>query len=122
MSSTKSLSRSAVVKDLVLSRELAAHELPAIKASSRIRQAIDVIEKHEHENWSPSQPSVNKRIVFEWMDTDLWHVRPIGKRFSNPKLPQIVARSVLEALCVFHGMRGVHTGAIQSNYLLYSFP
>ncbi|PGH36195.1 serine/threonine protein kinase [[Emmonsia] crescens] len=108
----------AVVKDLVLERELDAHELPTIKASPWIRQAIDVIEKGEHEDWSPSQPSVNKRLVLEWMDTDLWHARPYGKPFSNPKLPQIVARSVLEALCVFHGMRGVHTDVNPNNIFL----
>ncbi|KAK2784853.1 hypothetical protein FQN53_008186 [Emmonsiellopsis sp. PD_33] len=108
----------AVVKDLTLDRELEAHELPAIKSSPRIRQAIDVIEKGETEDWSPSQPSVNRRLVLEWMDTDLWHARPFGKPFSNPKLPQIVARSILEALCVFHEMRGVHTDINPNNVFL----
>ena len=108
-----------MIKDVTFEREIRAHQLPAIKASPYIRQALDVIEKHEDEDWSPSPPSVTKRIVLEWMDTDLWHTRPFGKGFRNPKLPQIVARSILEALLVFQEIKGVHTGM---HYLIVDIP
>jgi hypothetical protein len=71
---------------------------------------VDVIEKDEQEDWAPSAPSVNRRIVQEWMDTDLWLVRPFGKPFSKPELPAIVTKSIIEALVVFHELCGVHTG------------
>jgi hypothetical protein len=47
------------------------------------------------------------------MDTDLWHIRPFGKPFSNPRLPAIVAKSVLEALLVFQQTSNVHTGQLE---------
>lgn len=105
-----------------MERELRAHQLPVIRECPYIRQAVDVIEKGEHEDWSPSQSKIKKRIVLEWMDTDLWHIRPFGKPFSNPRLPQIVARSILEALLVFQKMKGVHTGRnITSHYPIYLY-
>ncbi|EEQ29073.1 conserved hypothetical protein [Microsporum canis CBS 113480] len=104
-----------VVKDLRVERELRAHQLPVIKECPYIRQVVDVIEKGEHEDWSPSPPTIQKRLVLEWMDTDLWLVRPFGKPFSNPRLPQIVARSMLEALLVFQRVKGVHTGVAKNN-------
>ncbi|PTU21165.1 hypothetical protein P175DRAFT_0516733 [Aspergillus ochraceoroseus IBT 24754] len=110
-----SVNKHVVIKDVALERELRAHQLPAIKASPYIRQALDVIEKREDEDWSPSPPSITNRIVLEWMDTDLWLPRPLDKGFSNPKLPQIVARSILEALVVFQEMKGVHTGVAKNS-------
>ncbi|EFR00864.1 CMGC protein kinase [Nannizzia gypsea CBS 118893] len=103
------------MKDLLMERELRAHQLPAIKECPYIRQAVDVIERGELEDWSPSPPSIQKRLVMEWMDTELWLVRPFGKPFSNPRLPQIVTKSILEALVVFHQMKGVHTGVAKNN-------
>jgi hypothetical protein len=110
---------SVVIKDITFERELRAHHVPAVKASPYIRQALDVIEKREDEDWRPSPSSVTKRVVLEWMDTDLWHARPFGKGFSNPRLPQIVARSILEALLVFQEIKGVHTGMLHL-YLVFS--
>ncbi|KAM5437511.1 hypothetical protein McanMca71_000876 [Microsporum canis] len=107
-----------VVKDLRVERELRAHQLPVIKECPYIRQVVDVIEKGEHEDWSPSPPTIQKRLVLEWMDTDLWLVRPFGKPFSNPRLPQIVARSMLEALLVFQRVKGVHTDVNPNNVFL----
>ena len=104
-----------------MERELRAHQLPAIRECPYIRQAADVIEKDEHEDWSPSQPTIKKRIVLEWMGTDLWHIRPFGKPFSNPELPQIVARSILEALLVFQQMKGVHTGRDNTSHCSFPF-
>jgi hypothetical protein len=68
---------------------------------------VDVIEKDEQEDWAPSPPSVNRRMVLEWMDTDLWLIRPFGKPFSNPQLPAVVTKSILEALdrCVIIPIR-----------------
>ncbi|KAK2735225.1 hypothetical protein FQN55_002225 [Onygenales sp. PD_40] len=106
------------VKDLVLERELHAHRLPYIQGAKFIRQAVDVIIKSEHDDWTPSLPSVNKRIVFEWMDTDLWTTRPFGKPFSNPKLPAIVAKSILEALLIFQQTSNVHTDVNPNNIFL----
>ncbi|KAK2836889.1 hypothetical protein FQN49_006622 [Arthroderma sp. PD_2] len=110
--------RPLVVKDLLMERELLAHQLPVIKACPYIRQAVDVIEKGEHEDWSPSPSTIQKQLVLEWMDTDLWLTRPFGKPFLNPKLPQIVTRSILEALLVFQQMKGVHTDVNPNNILL----
>ncbi|QKX62665.1 uncharacterized protein TRUGW13939_09826 [Talaromyces rugulosus] len=107
-----------VIKDLALEWELRAHQLPAIKPSPYIRQTLDVIEKREDEDWGPSPPSITKRIVLEWMDTDLWLARPFDKSFSNPRLPQIVARSILEALVVFQEMQGVHTDVNPNNIFI----
>lgn len=108
---------SVVIKDLEFERELRVHQLPVIRACKYIRQAVDFIEADEGDGWSPSEPSVKKRMVFEWMDTDLWHIRPEGKPFDNPKLPAIVTKSILEALVVFQRLKGVHTGAfLRSNY------
>lgn len=56
-------------------------------------------------------------MVFEWMDSNLWDLRPFGK-MQNPGLPRVVARSVLEALKVFEGMNAVHTGS--NLYRLFS--
>ncbi|KLJ05802.1 hypothetical protein EMPG_09321 [Blastomyces silverae] len=108
----------AAVKDLVLERELHAHQLSYVQGCKFIRQAVDIIEKSEHDNWTPSLPSVNKRIVFEWMDTDLWQIRPFGKPFSNPKLPAIVTKSILEALFVFQQTSNVHTDVNPNNIFL----
>lgn len=93
-----------------MERELKAQQYPSIAACKYIRQVVDVIEKAEQEDWTPTPPSVNKRMVLEWMDTDLWLVRPFGKPFSNPDLPAIVTKSVLKALVTFHEISSVHTG------------
>ncbi|KAL1955339.1 hypothetical protein VTO42DRAFT_8679 [Malbranchea cinnamomea] len=89
--SAKPTGEFVVIKDLQFERELEMHQLPAVQACKYIRQAVDVIEKGEKDDWTPSEPSVNKQMVLEWMDTDLWHIRPFGKPFSNPKLPAIVS-------------------------------
>ncbi|KAI1908183.1 hypothetical protein LOZ65_006682 [Ophidiomyces ophidiicola] len=104
-----------VVKDLQLERELCVHQLPRIQACKYIRQAVDIIENSEEDDWTPSESSVNKRIVLEWMDTDLWHIRPFGKPFVNQQLPAIVSKSILEALVVFKQERGVHTDVNPNN-------
>ncbi|EFQ98731.1 hypothetical protein MGYG_01749 [Nannizzia gypsea CBS 118893] len=65
---------------------------PAIQECRFIRQAVDVTEKGEIEYWSPSQPSVTKRMALEWIDTDLWRLRPHRKPFSNPNLPAIFTK------------------------------
>ena len=72
-------------------------------SSPYIRQLLDVIDPEE------GAQQGNRRMVFEWMDTDLWKARPYGK-LSHPNLPQVVAKSVLEALAVFQGLNAVHTG------------
>ncbi|KAF3479556.1 uncharacterized protein GIQ15_06532 [Arthroderma uncinatum] len=110
--------RPYVVKDLLMERELRAHQLPVIKECPYIRQVVDVIEKDEHDDWSPSPSKIQKRLVLEWMDTDLWKICPFGRPFSNPRLPQIVTRSILEALLVFQQMKGVHTDVNPNNIFL----
>lgn len=72
-------------------------------SSPYIRQLLDVIDLEEGAGQG------HKKMVFEWMDTDLWTARPYGK-LSHPKLPQIVAKSVLEALAVFQSIDAVYTG------------
>lgn len=79
--------------------------MPAIASSPYIRQLLDVIDPEEEAQGE------HKRMVFEWMDTDLWKARPYGK-LSHPNLPQVVAKSVLEALAVFQSLNAVHTGLL----------
>ncbi|KAF3491895.1 uncharacterized protein GIQ15_01412 [Arthroderma uncinatum] len=105
-SNPASTNKFVAIKDLVLERELRVHQHPAILGCKYIRQAVDVIEKGKLEDWSPSPLSVSKRMALEWMDTDLWLLRPYGKPFSNPKLPAIVTKSILEALVVFQNTNG----------------
>ncbi|KAF1844371.1 uncharacterized protein K460DRAFT_388213 [Cucurbitaria berberidis CBS 394.84] len=88
-----------VIKNLLRERELRTHQIPEIGACTHIRQLQDVIEG------DGDQP---KKMVLEWMDADLWQCRPHGK-LANPKLPQIVAKSILEALVVFQRLHAVHT-------------
>ncbi|PGH20724.1 hypothetical protein AJ80_03484 [Polytolypa hystricis UAMH7299] len=83
---------SVMVKVLLMEREVRAHQLPEIRACLFDHQPVDVIRKNEDEDWSPSLPTINMRIVLEWMGTDLCHYYPSGKPFVNPKLPQVVAR------------------------------
>lgn len=90
------------------------HQHPAIQGCRYIRQTVDIIEKGEQEDWASSPPFVNKRMVLEWMDTDLWLFCPFGNPFSNPYLPAIVTKSILEALVVFQQTGGVHTGKLIS--------
>lgn len=92
-----------MIKDLIFERELDTHRIPAIASSPFFRQLKVVI---DHRDGGGQEC---KQVVFEWMDTDLWKSRPYGK-LSHPKLPQIVARSVLGALAVLQDLRGVHTG------------
>ncbi len=92
-----------MIKDLVFERELDTHRIPTIASSPFFRQLIDVIYPKDEDTQE------RKQLVLEWMDTDLWKARPYGK-LSHPKLPQIVARSVLEALAALQDLRGVHTG------------
>lgn len=99
-------STSVVIKNILRERELRTHQIPEIRACPYIRQLQDVIEQEENEWWPPSEP---KKMVLEWMDADLWQCRPHGKP-ANPKLPQIVAKSILEALAVFQRLHAVHTG------------
>ncbi|KAI1948000.1 hypothetical protein LOZ12_002099 [Ophidiomyces ophidiicola] len=114
----KSSGEFVVVKDLQLERELRVHQLPSIQSCKYIRQAIDIIEKSEKDDWTPSESSVNKRIVLEWMDTDLWQIRPFGNPFANQQLPAIVSKSILEALVVFKQERGVHTDVNPNNIFI----
>lgn len=83
--------------------------MPAIRACPYIRQLEDVIDRKGNEHCFPSNPNIKMRLVLEWMDTDLWQLRPYGK-LTNPRLPQVVAKSVLEALVVFQRLHAVHTG------------
>jgi serine/threonine protein kinase len=90
---------SVTIKNLLRERELRTHEVPEIRACPYIRQLQDVI-------GAENEP---KKLVLEWMDTDLWKSRPYNK-LANPKLPQVVAKSILEALVVFQRLHAVHTG------------
>ncbi|OBT54029.1 hypothetical protein VE04_03551 [Pseudogymnoascus sp. 24MN13] len=100
-----------VIKDLIFERELDTHRIPAIEESPYIRQLVDVIHP---EDGAPGEP---KKLVFEWMDTDLWKCRPHGN-LSHPNLPQVISKSVLEALAVFQGLNAVHTDISPNNVLL----
>ena len=53
-------------------------------------------------------------MILEWMDLDLWQLRPSDKYRSDSKLPMVVARSVLEALVVIDDLGGIHTGMANS--------
>jgi hypothetical protein len=66
---------------------------------------LDVIDPEDGAHEAP------RKLVFEWLDTDLWKYRPYGK-LSHPKLPQVVSKSILEALGVFQGLNAVHTGLL----------
>jgi hypothetical protein len=54
-----------VIKDLTFDRELDTHRVPAIAESPYIRQLLDVIDPEDGALKGP------KKLVFEWMDTDL---------------------------------------------------
>ncbi|KFY45990.1 hypothetical protein V494_00662, partial [Pseudogymnoascus sp. VKM F-4513 (FW-928)] len=99
------------IKDLIFERELDTHRVPAIAESPYIRQLLDVIDAEDGVQGAP------RKLVFEWMDTDLWKHRPYG-RLSHPELPQVVSKSVLEALAVFQSLNAVHTDINPNNILL----
>ncbi|KFY82344.1 hypothetical protein V500_10610 [Pseudogymnoascus sp. VKM F-4518 (FW-2643)] len=98
-----------VIRNLIFKRELDTHQIPAIKESPYIRQLVDVIEEGAHE--------APKKLVFEWMDTDLWKYRP-HENLSHPELLQVISKSILEALAVFQGLNAVHTDISPNNVLL----
>lgn len=101
---------SVTVKDLIRERELRAHQVPELRACPYVRQLLDVVEPVEDEP---------KKLVLEWMEATLWQIRPHGK-LANPKLPQIVAKSILEALVVFQRLHAVHTGKYPKSASLVS--
>lgn len=78
------------------------YEFPCIRSSPYIRAMREVIDNDE-----------DKCMVFEWMDSDLWHIDSQRHRTGSP-LPKVVAKSVLNALLVLEDMEGqgptVHTG------------
>lgn len=71
--------RSVVINDLVFERELDTHRIPSISESPYIRRLLDVIDPEDGAHEAP------RKLVFEWLDTDLWKYRPYGK-LSHPKL------------------------------------
>jgi hypothetical protein len=95
-------STNVTIKNVSRERELGTHQVPGIRVCPHIRQLQDVIERVENEH---------KKLVLGCMDTDLWKIRPYNK-LANPKLPQIVARAILEALLVFQRLHAVHTGGV----------
>ncbi|KFY46931.1 hypothetical protein V495_02161 [Pseudogymnoascus sp. VKM F-4514 (FW-929)] len=108
-----SLRTGVVIKDLVFERELDTHRISPISESPYIRRLLDVIEPEDGAHQAP------RKLVFEWLDTDLWKYRPYGK-LSHPKLPQVLSKSILEALAVFQGLNAVHTGLLSSQPMLKS--
>ncbi|PGH23516.1 serine/threonine protein kinase [Polytolypa hystricis UAMH7299] len=79
-----------VFKNLNFDRELDPHRVPAIASSPYIRQLLDVIDPEE------GAQQGHRRMVFEWMDTDLWKARPY----------------------VFQSLNAVHTDINPNNILL----
>ncbi|OBT78882.1 hypothetical protein VF21_02796 [Pseudogymnoascus sp. 05NY08] len=100
-----------VIKDLIFERELDTHRIPAIEECPYIRKLVDVIDPEDGAHREP------RKLVFEWMDTDLWKCRPYGK-LSHQNLPQVISKSVLEALAVFQALNAVHTDISPNNILL----
>ncbi|OBT66168.1 hypothetical protein VE03_05117 [Pseudogymnoascus sp. 23342-1-I1] len=101
---------SVVIKDILFERELDTHRIPAIEESPYIRRLVDVIDPEDEGHEVP-------KLVFEWMDTDLWKCRPYGN-LSHPKLPEVISKSVLEALAVFQDLHAVHTDISPNNILI----
>ena len=92
-------------------RERRCYTFNTIARSPYIRAMLELIGHDESSENVAQQPQC---MVFEWMDTDLWQL--LSKPFrTNSRLPQIVARSVLEALVVFDGEGGVHTDVNPNN-------
>ncbi|PGH13379.1 CMGC protein kinase [Helicocarpus griseus UAMH5409] len=103
----KTLKEPSLYKAAVLPISAGSSKSPAIRKYVAIKDLT--LERELREDWAPSLSSVKKRMVLEWMDTDLWLIQPFGKPFANPKLPAIVTKSILEALLVFQQTGGVHT-------------
>lgn len=70
-----------VIENPIFDRELDTHRIPAISESLYIRQLVDVIDPEDGVHEAP------KKLVFEWMDTDIWKYRPHGKLFSHEASP-----------------------------------
>src|SRR4051812_46299691 len=94
-------------------REVENYEIDSIASSPYIRKLVDLIghDKDGNDIKSRSQPQC---MVLEWMDSDLWQLRPSDRYRSGSKLPMIIAKSVLEALVVIDDLGGIHTGMANS--------
>ena len=66
---------------------------------------------------APSTEDNPQAMVFEWMDTDLWHLPSKPFRSGSP-LPRIIARSLLEALVVIGDLGGTHGDVNPNNVFL----
>lgn len=90
----------------VFNRERNNYELPHMGLCKTIRALRDVV---GFDSLKPLEPQC---MVFEWMDQDLRTV-PYSTFRSNPRLPRVIARSVLETLAFIKETYGAfHSGII----------
>ena len=89
---------------VVFEREKHNYELPGIAASPYIRSLVDVVDSNTDTNLVSQPPC----MVFEWMDTDIWHLP--SEQYRSSKLPKIIAKSLLRALVTIKEQGGTHTG------------
>jgi len=96
-------------------REFHNYTLDSIARSPFVHSMLDLIGYDEPLSCQGHQQP--QCMVFEWMDTHLWQLSSNPFRLGS-ELPRIVARSILEALVVFHDEEGVHTDVNPNNVFL----
>ncbi|KFY86001.1 hypothetical protein V500_07929 [Pseudogymnoascus sp. VKM F-4518 (FW-2643)] len=97
----------------VFNRERNNYELPHMDSCKTIRALRDVV---GFDSLKPLEPQC---MVFEWMDQDLRTV-PYSRFRSDPKLPRVIARSVLETLAFLKETYGAFHSDINPNNILLS--
>lgn len=106
---------SSDLDQILLAREYRSYQIPDFATSPYIRHMLEAIGMPQEQGNNSIAPALHPPcLIFEWMDTDLWHVP--SKPFRNDtELPKVVCRSVLSALAIFKKHGKTHTG---SQYLL----
>ena len=96
-------------RKVIYTREWLRYQCPSISSSPYIRELIDLVGHDDEKGDDVSSSSPPDCLVLKWMDNTLATVSPCAFR-SHSVLPQTIAKSVLEALTVFHAEELVHTG------------
>ncbi|KAJ8126888.1 hypothetical protein O1611_g6754 [Lasiodiplodia mahajangana] len=106
----------------LLHREFTNYQTPEIGGSQYIRRLHEAIGPFFYRPYPHDEPPehINHQhyLIFEWMDTDLWHTPSRPFRDGRSEFPKLVSKSILEALAIFRKLGKVHTDINPNNVLV----
>ncbi|KAI0403889.1 kinase-like domain-containing protein [Xylaria palmicola] len=113
---------SSELERALLHREFANYQIPDIRQSLYIRRLHEAVGPFFYRSFRadepPEQIDHEHYLVFEWMDTDLWHTPSQPFRGDGSQFPKLVSRSILEALDIFRKLGKTHTDINPDNILI----